>query len=190
MQNFIRKSWPDVLVVLGFLVLSLVYFFTPLSQGLVLGGHDTVAGMGQGHEQELFNQATGETTRWTNSLFSGMPTYQISPSYGPTYLLGRIGWVLGLFTTGPLRYVFFYLFGFYLLMRSLSLRPAISALGSMLWAFSSYFFIIIAAGHIWKVNTLGYIPPTIAGLVLAYRGKYLWGWLCLRLSRSCQTTSR
>ena len=74
MQNFIRKSWPDVLVVLCFLVLSLVYFVTPLSQGLVLGGHDTVAGMGQGHEQELFNQATGETTRWTNSIFSGMPT--------------------------------------------------------------------------------------------------------------------
>ena len=189
MQNFIRKSWPDVLVVLGFLVLSLVYFFTPLSQGLVLGGHDTVAGMGQGHEQELFNQATGETTRWTNSLFSGMPTYQISPSYGPTYLLGRIGWVLGLFTTGPLRYVFFYLFGFYLLMRSLSLRPAISALGSMLWAFSSYFFIIIAAGHIWKVNPLGYIPPTIAGLVLAYRGKYLWGCLVTALFTALQILS-
>ena len=189
MQNFIRKSWPDVLVVLGFLVLSLVYFFTPLSQGLVLGGHDTVAGMGQGHEQELFNQATGETTRWTNSIFSGMPTYQISPSYGPSHLLGRIGWVLGLFTTGPLRYVFFYLFGFYLLMRSLSLRPAISALGSMLWAFSSYFFIIIAAGHIWKVNTLGYIPPTIAGLVLAYRGKYLWGCLVTALFTALQILS-
>lgn len=189
MQNFFRKSWPDVLVVAGFLVLSLLYFFTPLSQGLVLGGHDTVAGMGQGHEQELFNQATGETTRWTNSIFSGMPTYQISPSYGPTHLLGRIGWVLGLFTTGPLRYVFFYLFGFYLLMRSLSLRPAVSALGSVLWAFSSYFFIIIAAGHIWKVNTLGYIPPTIAGLVLAYRGKYLWGCLVTALFTALQVLS-
>ena len=189
MQKFLRKSWPDVLVVLGFLLLSLLYFFTPLSQGLVLGGHDTVAGMGQGHEQQLFKEATGEMTRWTNSLFSGMPTYQIAPSYGPSHLLDNIGWVLGLFTTGPLRYVFFYLFGFYLLMRSLSLRPAISALGSMLWAFSSYFFIIIAAGHIWKVNTLGYIPPTIAGLVLAYRGKYLWGCLVTALFTALQVLS-
>ena len=67
MQQFFKKSWPDALVVAGFLLLGVLYFFTPLSQGLVLGGHDTVAGMGQGHEQELFQQATGETTRWTNS---------------------------------------------------------------------------------------------------------------------------
>lgn len=186
MKEFAKKALPDVLVIVGFLVIAFVYFFTPLSQGLVLGGHDTVAGMGQGHEQELFHQATGETSRWTGSIFSGMPTYQISPSYGPTQLLGKIGWVLGLFTTGPLNYVFIYLFGFYLLMRSFKLRPEISALGSVLWAFSSYFFIIIAAGHIWKVNTLGFIPPTIAGLVLAYRGKYLWGCLVTALFTGLQ----
>lgn len=189
MQQFFKKSWPDALVVAGFLLLGVLYFFTPLSQGLVLGGHDTVAGMGQGHEQELFQQATGETTRWTNSIFSGMPTYQISPSYGPTSLLGKVGWAIGLFTTGPLRYVFLYLLGFYLLMRSLSVRPALSAFGSVAWAFSSYFFIIIAAGHIWKVNTLGYIPPTIAGLVLAYRGKYLWGCLVTALFTALQVLS-
>ena len=189
MQQLFKKTWPDVLVVIGFLVLSVLYFFTPLSQGLVLGGHDTVAGMGQGHEQEVFHQLTGETTRWTNSIFSGMPTYQISPSYGPSSLLGKVGWVLGLFTTGPLRYVFFYLLGFYLLMRSLSLKPSLSALGSVVWAFSSYFFIIIAAGHIWKVNTLGYIPPTIAGLILAYRGKYLWGCLVTALFTALQVLS-
>lgn len=186
MKEIAKKLFPDVLVILGFLLIAFVYFFTPLSQNLVLGGHDTVAGMGQGHEQELFHQTTGETTRWTSSIFSGMPTYQISPSYGPTQLLGKIGWVLGLFTTGPLSYVFIYLLGFYILMRSFSLKPAISALGSVMWAFSSYFFIIIAAGHIWKVNTLGFIPPTIAGMVLAYRGKYLWGCLVTALFTGLQ----
>ncbi|MDO4212251.1 MAG: YfhO family protein [Bacteroidales bacterium] len=189
MKDFAKKAWPDALVVIGFLLIAFVYFFNPLSEGLVLGGHDTVAGMGQGHEQQLFTEATGETTRWTNSIFSGMPTYQIAPSYGPTSLLGKIGWILGLFTTGPLNYIFIYLLGFYLLMRSFRLRPAISALGSVLWAFSSYFFIIIAAGHIWKVNTLGFIPPTIAGLVFAYRGKYLWGCLVTALFTGLQVLS-
>lgn len=168
MKDLAKKALPDLLVIVGFLVIAFLYFFTPLSQDLVLGGHDTVAGMGQGHEQQLFREATGETTRWTGSIFSGMPTYQIAPTYGPTSLLGKIGWIIGLFTTGPLNYIFIYLFGFYILMRSFNLRPAISALGSILWAFSSYFFIIIAAGHIWKVNTLGFIPPTIAGLIIAY----------------------
>lgn len=189
MKDFAKKALPDVLVVIGFLAIAFIYFFTPLSEGLVLGGNDTVAGMGQGHEQQAFTEATGEVTRWTNSIFSGMPTYQISPSYGPTSLLGKIGWVFGLFTTGPLNYLFVYLFGFYLLMRSFKLRPEVSALGSVLWAFSSYFFIIIAAGHIWKVNTLGYIPPTIAGLVLAYRGKYLWGCLVTALFTGLQVLS-
>lgn len=186
MKEFAKKLLPDLLIVLGFLLIAFAYFFTPLSQNLVLGGHDTVAGMGQGHEQELFHQATGETSRWTGSIFSGMPTYQISPSYGPTQLLGKVGWVLGLFTTGPLNYVFVYLLGFYVLLRSFRLKPGISALGSVMWAFSSYFFIIIAAGHIWKVNTLGFIPPTIAGMVLAYRGKYLWGCLVTALFTGLQ----
>jgi len=186
MKDLLKKSWPDALVIVGFLALSFLYFFTPLSQNLVLGGHDTVAGMGQGQEQLQYFQSTGEISRWTNSIFSGMPTYQISPTYGPTSFLSKIGWILGLFTTGPLNYVFIYLLGFYILMRSFKLRPEISALGSVLWAFSSYFFIIIAAGHIWKVNTLGFIPPTIAGLVLAYRGKYLWGCLVTALFTALQ----
>lgn len=189
MKDFCKKALPDVAVVIGFLIIGVLYFFTPLSEGLVLGGHDTVAGLGQGHEQQMYREATGEYTRWTGTMFSGMPTYQIAPSYGPTTLLGKIGWVLGLFTTGPLNYIFVFLLGFYLLMRVLKQSPAISALGSALWAFSSYFFIIIAAGHIWKVNTLGFIPPTIAGVILAYRGKYLWGALVTALFTGLQVLS-
>lgn len=186
MKELFKRSWPDFLVVLSFLLLSFLYFATPLSQGLVLGGHDTVAGMGQGQEQSTFYEATGERTRWTNSIFSGMPTYQIAPTYDSAETLGLIGKAVGLFTTGPLSYLFLYLFGFYLLMRAFRFRPLLSAFGAMAWAFSSYFFIIIAAGHLWKVTTLGFIPPTIAGLVLAYRGKYLWGALVTGLFTALQ----
>ena len=175
MKQFLRRSWPDLVVVLCFLLVSFAYFATPISEGLVLGGHDTVAGMGQGQEQTAYHEATGERSRWTNSIFSGMPTYQISPTYGSTKVMGVIETVVRLCTSGPLGFLFLYLFGFYLLMRALSFKPLLSAFGATAWAFSSYFLIIIAAGHLWKVNTLGFIPPTIAGLVLAYRGKYLWG---------------
>ena len=82
MKQFLRRSWPDLVVVLCFLLVSFAYFATPISEGLVLGGHDTVAGMGQGQEQAAYHEATGERSRWTNSIFSGMPTYQISPTYG------------------------------------------------------------------------------------------------------------
>ncbi|MFC2454499.1 MAG: YfhO family protein, partial [Segatella salivae] len=74
-------------------------------------------------------------------------------------------------------YVFAYLLGFYILLRAFDFRQSLAALGSIVWAFSSYFFIIIAAGHIWKVMALAYLPPMIAGIVLAYRGKYLWGFI-------------
>ena len=171
----IKNLWPDLLVCLMFLALSFAYFITPLSEGLVLGGHDTVASVGQGRELMDYHAQTGDYTRWTNTLFSGMPTYQIAPSYKSSDVLSVIARAYGLGTTGALCYVFLFLVGFYILLRAFNLKPWLSALGAVAWAFSSYFFIIIAAGHIWKVMTLTFIPPTIAGLVLCYRGKLLWG---------------
>lgn len=188
-----RRGWkallPDACAVVLFLLLSLAYFITPISQGMVLGGHDSVASIGQGQEQVQYRERTGEVTRWTNSMFSGMPTYQIAPSYGPTDLLSTLSHAYGLGTTGALSYVFLYLLGFYILMRAFNFKPWLSALGAVVWAFSSYFFIIIAAGHIWKVLTLAFIPPTIAGLVLCYRGKYLWGGAVTALFTALQVLS-
>lgn len=185
----LKACLPDVCAIAFFLLLSFAYFMTPISQGLVLGGHDTDASVGLGHEQVSYVEQTGEVTRWTNSIFSGMPTYQIAPSYKPISLLGKIAAVYGLGTTGVLSYVFLYLLGFYVLMRVAGFRPWLSALGAVVWAFSSYFFIIIAAGHIWKVMTLAFIPPTIAGLVLCYRGKYLWGGAVTALFTGFQVLS-
>ena len=175
MKEILRKVGPDAAAVIGFMLLSLVYFFTPVSEGLVLSGHDNTGGIGAGQEIAQYGERTGETTRWTNALFSGMPTYQIAPSYGSRSLLDVFRTVYEVGTTGALMYVFILLLGFYILMRAFNFRPWLSVLGAIVWAFSSYFFIIIAAGHIWKVLTLAFIPPTIAGMVLCYRGKYLWG---------------
>ena len=189
MKQFFLRYRLDLLFVLSFMLLSWAYFFTPLKEHLVLGGHDTVAGMWQSREQAPLLDATGEKSWWSNGIFSGMPNYQISPTYGSSALLGWVGRLITLLSTGPLSFVFLYLFGFYILMRSLKQRPLVSAFGAVAWAFSSYFFIIIAAGHLWKVATLGFIPPTIAGLVLAYRGKYLWGALVTALFTGLQLYS-
>lgn len=192
-SNILKKAAPDVIVVLLFLIVSTLYFFTPMSEGLVLGGHDTVASVGLGQEQKEFRAThNGETTRWSNAIFSGMPTYQTAPSYGATdtvYALSEV-YSLGTGKWFPaISYLFLYLLGFYVLLRAFNFKPHLAALGSILWAFSSYFLIIIAAGHIWKVMTLAFIPPTIAGLILCYRGKYLWGGAVTALFTAFQVVS-
>ena len=180
MKNW--KLWlPDVVVVLLFVAISFAYFFPADIEGRVLYRHDSSAGRGAGQETVEYQQRTGERTRWTNALFSGMPTYQMSPSYPSTALLSKVETVYHLGLPENVWYVFVYLLGFYILLRAFDFRVYLAALGAVIWAFSSYFFIIIAAGHIWKVMALAYLPPMIAGVVLAYRGKYLWGMLVTAL---------
>ena len=178
-DKILKKATPDLIVVVVFLVMSMAYFFTPMSEGLVLGGHDAVAAVGQGQEQLQYGAThDGEITRWTNALFSGMPTYQMAPSYSATNTVSTLSKIYALGTGSwfpAISYLFLYLLGFYILLRAFNFKPHLAALGSVIWAFSSYFLIIIAAGHIWKVMTLAFIPPTIAGLIQCYRGKYLWG---------------
>ncbi len=171
-----KKFLPDVVMVALFAVISLAYFWNPITEGLVLTGTDHNAAVGSNVELNEYRKAhNGERTRWTNSLFSGMPTYQMSPSYDSTDTLSTIEKVYQLGLPEVAGYIFMMLLGFYILLRAFDFRWYLAMLGSVIWAFSSYFFIIIAAGHIWKVMALAYLPPMIAGIVLAYRGKYLWG---------------
>lgn len=193
MQSIFKKIQADLLVVLIFLAVSVAYFISPLSEGLVLGGHDSVAAVGLGQEQKEYRATHGgETTRWSNAIFSGMPTYQTAPTYSATDTVSALSQIYGLGTGHwfpAISYLFLYLLGFYILLRAFNFKPYLAALGAVLWAFSSYFMIIIAAGHIWKVMTLAFIPPTIGGLILCYRGKYLWGAAVTALFTAFQVMS-
>ena len=188
-MNLFKKLIPDIVAVVLFAVISFAYFFPAVTEGRILAQHDAVAGIGSGQEQKEYLEKTGERTRWTNSIFGGMPTYQMSPSYDSTEALGFIQKVYHLFLPTYVWYVFVMLLGFYILLRAFNFKVWLSALGAIIWAFSSYFFIIIAAGHIWKFVTLAYIPPTIAGMVLVYRGKYLAGGLLTALFVALQIVS-
>ena len=188
-MNLFKKLIPDVIVVILFAVISFAYFFPAVTEGRILAQHDAVAGIGSGQESKEYMEKTGERTRWTNSIFGGMPTYQMAPSYDSTKTLSFLQNIYHLFLPTYVWYVFSMLLGFYILLRAFNFKVWMSALGAIIWAFSSYFFIIIAAGHIWKLVTLAYIPPTIAGLVLAYRGKYLAGGVVTALFVALQISS-
>ena len=176
-MTLLKKCLPDVLAVLLFAVLAFAYFFPADIEGRILYRHDASAGRGAGQEGIEYLQKTGERSRWTNALFGGMPTYQMAPSYHSTDNLSQVINAYHLWLPENVWYVFAYLLGFYILLRAFDFRQHLAALGSVIWAFSTYFLIIIAAGHIWKVWALAYLPPMIAGIVLAYRGKYLWGFI-------------
>lgn len=184
-----KKIIPDIIAILTFVVISFVYFYPADIEGRILFQHDTTAGAAAGQEAKEYYERTGERTRWTNSMFGGMPTYQISPSYGSTDTLTKAENVYQLWLPEYVRLAFIMLLGFYILLRAFGMSAWLSALGGILWAFSSYFFILIAAGHLWKFVTLAFIPPTIAGLVLAYRGKIWQGGIVFALFVALQILS-
>ena len=188
-MNAFKRILPDIIAIVVFAVISFAYFCPAVTEGRILSQHDSVAGIGAGQEGKEYLERTGERTRWTNSIFGGMPTYQMAPSYDSTDWLKGIENLYHLYLPTYVWYVFVMLLGFYILLRAFNFKVWMAGLGAIVWAFSSYFFIIIAAGHIWKFITLAYIPPTIAGMVLCYRGKYLWGGLVTALFVALQISS-
>ncbi len=180
-MNILKKCLPDVAAIIGFVILSFLYFYPAVTEDRILYQHDSQAARGLNRDVVKYKAETGETSRWSNTLFGGMPTYQTSPSYESMEPMGYFEEVYSLSLPDYVCYLFLYMLGFYILLRAFDFRQSLAALGSIIWAFSSYFLIIIAAGHYWKVMALAYLPPLIAGLVLAYRGKYLWGLLLTAL---------
>ena len=186
----LRKNLPDLVVILLFVVISFLYFLPAVIDGRVIARHDSLAAIGQGQEQRDFMERhDGERTRWNISMFSGMPSYQMSPTYDSTKPLDLTKRAYSLFLPNYVYLLFIMLLGFYILMRAFRASPLVSALGAVIWAFSSYFFILIAAGHIWKFITLAYIPPTIAGLIYIYRKRYLLGAFLFMLFTAFQISA-
>lgn len=167
--------------VVALAAISLAFFYPDAVDGASLQQSDIRQGIANGQEAAAYEQVTGEKALWTNSLFSGMPTFQISPSYPSNSLFNWIDSVYGLWLPAPCNLMFMMMFGFLILLFVMKMRWYYALLGAIAWGFSSYFVIIIGAGHIWKFIALSYIPPTIAGLMLVYRGRYVIGAAMLAL---------
>ena len=163
------------IAVVVFAAISWIYFYPNAVNGDVLQQNDVMQGAANGQEILSFEQQTGEKSWWTDALFGGMPTFQIAPSYEGTSMLNPASVLYRLGFPTPVSWVFILMLGFFLLMLAFKVKWYYAVLGAIGYAFSSYFFILMGAGHIWKLMVLAYIPPTLAGIVWCYRGKYLGG---------------
>ncbi|MDE5646075.1 MAG: hypothetical protein K2I45_10620, partial [Muribaculaceae bacterium] len=185
-----KKKYLFYILATAFLaVVAIVFFYPDDIQGNVLQQHDIMQGTANGQEGKAFHEATGETTRWTNSLFGGMPNFQIAPSYPANSLLSWIGQAYMLGLPAPANLLFAMMAGFFIMCLCMRMKWHTALFASLAWGFSSYFIILIGAGHIWKFVTLAYIPPTIGGLALLYRRKYLAGTALTALFGALQLQS-
>ena len=171
------------LVVTLFALISFAYF-SPLLEGKRIDGHDVKTWIGMSKEISDHREKTGEEALWTNSIFSGMPAYQISVKY--SNLIKYIDKAISFGFPRPANLLFLYLLGFYLLLVSLNIDYRIAALGAFAYAFSSYFFIIIQAGHMTKAHAIAYLPMVVAAVLYTYRGKMLLGGVLTSLAVALQ----
>lgn len=170
---FAKRLLPHAIAVVVFILISVIYFF-PAFDGYRLNQADITNFRGMAQEILEFRRMYGEEPLWTNSMFGGMPAYQISVQY-PNNVIKILDTVMTLGLPRPASYLFLYLFGFYILMISLRVKPALAAIGAVAFAFGSYYFVILEAGHNTKAHAIGYMAPVIAGIIWAYRGRLLFG---------------
>lgn len=172
-------------------LLSVAFFHPDASEGNQLRQHDMQQGAAIGQEVKAYMEQNpgADEPRWTNSLFSGMPTFQISPSYPSDSLFSWITTLYGAGLPSPSNLLFMMMTGMLIMLLAMKTRWYYALIGAVAWGFSSYFIIIIGAGHIWKFVTLAYIPPTIGGIVMAYRGRWLAGSALAALAAMMQIQS-
>jgi len=176
-----------IIVILLFIGISFTYF-SPLLEGKRLEMADIKNWQGMSKEVVDYRKSTGEEALWTNSMFSGMPAYQISTRF-KSNLMQYLDKTLMLGLPRPANILFLYLLGFYILLLSLKIDYRISTIGAFAFAFSSYFFIIIEAGHMTKAHAIAYLPMVVAGVLYTYRGKILLGSVLTGIAASLQIFS-
>lgn len=178
MNNFL-KNWrqflPHIVAIVLFILVSVIYFH-PMLTGKRLEQHDITMWKGMSKEISDFREKTGEEALWTNSMFGGMPAWQISVIYSGNLIRHIKNFIIKLLPY-PIGVVFLYFIGFYILLQVLRIDPWLSIAGALAFGFSSYFFIILAAGHTSKAYAISFMAPVLAGIILSYRGKYISGGL-------------
>lgn len=169
-----KRFLPHILVLVGFVVLSLAYF-SPVLQGKKINQSDIMHYIGMAQQQKEFAKTTGKETYWTNSAFGGMPTYQLGAKYPHNYIK-KLDLTLR-FLPRPADYLFLYFLGFYILLLALKVDFKLAALGALAFGFSTYLIIILGVGHNSKAHAIAYMPMVLAGIILTFRKKYVLGFL-------------
>lgn len=182
----IKRIVPHILILLGFVIVSLAYF-SPVLQGKEIYQSDIVQYIGMSKQQKDFKAQTGEETYWTNGAFAGMPTYQLGARYPHNYIK-KIDSALR-FLPRPADYLFLYLLGFYVLLLVLKVDFKLAALGALAFGFSTYLIIILGVGHNSKAHAIAYMPLVLSGIILTFRKKYIAGFLLTVLAMGLEIVS-
>ncbi len=175
----IKRFLPHILVILGFIIVSLAYF-NPVLSGKVLYQNDIKLYEGMTKQQKEHREQTGEETYWNNAAYGGMPTYQLGAKFPHDYMdkLDR----LIRFLPRPADYLFLYLVSFYVLMLVMRVPWKIAIIGALAFGFSTYLIIIIGVGHNSKAHAIAYFPLVMAGIIMVFQKRYLWGSILTALA--------
>lgn len=182
MKN-INRFYPHFLAILGFVIVSLIYFY-PVLQGKKIFQSDIAQYTGMAKEQNDFRKETGEEPYWTNSAFGGMPTYQLGAKYPHNYVK-QIDEILR-FLPRPADYLFLYFLGFYILLSTLKIDPLKAFFGALAFGFSTYLIVILGVGHNAKAHAIAYMPLVIAGFVMVFQKRYIAGGLLTMLAAALE----
>ncbi len=183
MQFQYKKFLPHLIVLLVFIIASLAYF-SPVLQGKKLFQSDIAQYTGMAKQQIDYREATGEETYWTDAAFGGMPTYQLGAKYPHNYIK-QLDLAIR-FLPRPADYLFLYFVGMYILLIVMKVEYKLALLGALAFGFSTYLIIILGVGHNAKAHAIAYMPLVLSGIMLCFRGKYLYGFLLLTISMALE----
>jgi hypothetical protein len=186
-MNFSPKKFlPHLFALLGFIVVSLTYFY-PVLQGKEIFQSDIAQYIGMARQQNEFREETGEEPYWTDAAFGGMPTYQLGANYPHNYIK-ELDRTLR-FLPRPADYLFLYLLGFYILLLVLKIDYRLAFLGALAFGFSTYLIIILGVGHNAKAHAIAYMPWVLGGILLCFRQKYIPGFLLLAFGMALEISA-
>ena len=186
MQLSFKKFLPHILMIIGFVAVSLLYF-NPVLSGKQIFQSDIKHYIGMAKQQNDFRETTGKETYWTNGAFGGMPTYQLGAYYPHNYIK-KLDSVLR-FLPRPADYLFLYFIGFYILLLSLKVNYKLAALGALAFGFSTYLIIILGVGHNSKAHAIAYMPLVLSGIILTFRQKYIAGFLLTAVAMALEISA-
>ncbi|MEL7121898.1 MAG: YfhO family protein [Bacteroidota bacterium] len=175
MNQLFKQVIPHVAAVVVFLLVA-AFYFSPQLEGKVVQKGDIIQFGGMSKEIADYRKETGKETLWTNGMFGGMPTYQIG-SIRKGNLLHGLFQAAQLWIPRPIGMFFAAMLCFYILLIVLKVNPWLSIVGAIAFAFSTNNFVLYEAGHMSKLNTTFFLPLMTAGIILAFREKYIWGFI-------------
>ncbi|MEO8112169.1 MAG: hypothetical protein ABI594_19115, partial [Ginsengibacter sp.] len=182
MKNFdFKKILPHIIAIVIFLIVAVVYC-KPALQGKVLSQHDIQGWRGMSQQSVEFNEKNGYYPLWTNSMFSGMPAYQIFLDARTHVLVGYLSSIITLGLPKPISFFFLACICFYFLCVVAGASPWLSIMGGLTYAYSTFDPIIVGVGHDTQMISIGYLPAVLAGLLLLFQRKYWTGFAVTALA--------